>query len=554
MLHRNRWWSGLVLAGLAAVLLLGGCQPVVRPVVQAGGLAQGTAYQAPEVLVHGAQIHSPNGIKSGPDGNLYVASVTEQAILVIDPDTGKIVKRLGPEVGVDGPDDLAFGPDGSIYWTDFFKGSVGRLAPDGSASSQMVAPGVNPIAVAQDGRVFVGLAFLGDALYELDPNLAAPPRLLAEGLGGLNSFQFGPDGKLYSPVMEKGQVVRIDVDADPITVDVVAEGLSWPVAVKFDSQGRLYTTNPPGIVRVDMQTGATEPVGTVPYGIDNFALDAKDRIFVSMLAEGTVGEALPNGEMRMLGPAGMVMPGGVLIAQRADGESIYVADGWMLDEFDRVTGELRRKVDNLGPNTVASDGDNLLLSGWFGNGVVVWNPQTEKVVEEYYDFAMPLNAVRFGGDLVVAELGSGSVVRASGADPSQRETLIKDLGVPGGLATNGEELWVGDRAAGNIWELAAGGELLPEPKLLASGLDRPEGITVADGRLLVAEAGTGRLLAIDLATSAVSTLVEGLGFSPDGPAGGPPTFVMKSMAVDPTGVIYVTGDRAGVLYRIKPVE
>ena len=194
------------------------------------------------MLVQGAQIRSPNGIKAGPDGNLYVASVNERAILVIDPDTGEIVKRLGTEVGVDGPDDLAFGPDGSIYWTDLFGGTVGRLTPDGVTSSQMVAPGVNPIIVSPDGRLFVGLAFLGDALYELDPNLTAAPRLLAEKLGGLNSFQFGPDGMLYSPVMEKGQVVRIDVNADPIQVEVVAEGLNWPVAAKLDSQGQSVCT------------------------------------------------------------------------------------------------------------------------------------------------------------------------------------------------------------------------------------------------------------------------------------------------------------------------
>ena len=178
MLHMNRWWIGWVLAVLAAVLLLGGCRPVART----EGPAQAAAYRPAEVLAHGAQIRSPNGIKAGPDGNLYVASVTEQAILVIDPTTGEIVKRQGPEVGVDGPDDLAFGPDGSIYWTNFFEGSVGRLAPDGSTSSQMVAPGVNPIAVAQNGRVFVGLAFLGDALYELDPSLAAPRACWLRGL------------------------------------------------------------------------------------------------------------------------------------------------------------------------------------------------------------------------------------------------------------------------------------------------------------------------------------------------------------------------------------
>ena len=444
---------------LLAALLLSACRPIVRSETPAQAASQ---YQPPAVLVHGAQISSPNGIKAGPDGNLYVASVGEQAILVINPETGEIIKRLGPEVGVDGPDDLAFGPDGSIYWTDLFKGTVGRLAPDGSTSSQMVAPGVNPIALSQDGRLFVGLAFLGDALYELDPNLVAPPRLLAEKLGGLNSFQFGPDGLLYSPVMEKGQVVRIDVGADPIIVDVVAEGLNWPVAVKFDSQGRLYTTTPPGIVRVDMQTGATEPYATVPYGIDNFAFDAQDRLFVSLLAEGTVTEAMANGDLRMLGPVGLVMPAGVVVSPRSDGESVFVADGWLLHEFDGATGELRRKVDNLGPNTVALDGENLLLSGWFSNGVIVWDPKAEQVVEEYYDFNLPLNAIRFQDDLVVAELGTGSVVRASAADPTQRTTLAKDLGVPAGLAANDEDLWVSDRAdrqclATGVWRCVAAG-------------------------------------------------------------------------------------------------
>ena len=54
-----------------------------------------SGYLPPEILVTGAYIHSPNGIKAGPDGNLYVASINERAILVIDPETGEILKRLG---------------------------------------------------------------------------------------------------------------------------------------------------------------------------------------------------------------------------------------------------------------------------------------------------------------------------------------------------------------------------------------------------------------------------------------------------------------------------
>jgi sugar lactone lactonase YvrE len=510
-------------------------------------------YQPPAVLVHGAQIRSPNGIKAGPDGNLYVASVNEQAILVINPDTGAIIKRLGPEVGVDGPDDLAFGPDGSIYWTDFFRGSVGRLAPDGSTSSQRVAPGVNPIAFSADGRLFVALAFLGDALYELDPNLTAPPCLLAEKLGGLNSFQFGPDDMLYAPVMEKGQVVRIDVNAAPVKVEVVTEGLNWPVAAKLDSRGRLYTMKAPGIVRVDMATGATETVAAVPYGMDSFAFDAEDRLFILLLAEGSIAEVMGDGTLRMLGRTGLVMPGGVAVLPRPDGESVFVGDFWMLREFDGATGELRRKVDKVGPATVAADGQNLVLSNWFSNSVVVWNPQTQEVAEAYFDFNIPLNAVRFQGDLVVAELGSSSVVRASAADPTQRTTLARDLGVPAGLAAGSDDLWVSDRATGQVWQLVAGGEAQKEPKLTAKGLDRPEGMALTpDGRLLVAETGAGRLMAIDLATGELSTIAEGLGFAAEVPEGGIPTWIMSSVAVGPSGVIYVTGDLANVLYRIEP--
>jgi sugar lactone lactonase YvrE len=508
-------------------------------------------------------IHSPNGIKAGPDGNLYIASSVEQAILVMNPETGEIIKRLGIEVGVDGPDDIEFGPDGSLYWTDFFRGSVGRLKPDGSISNQMVAPGVNPIAFSADGRLFTALGFLGDALYELDPNLVEPPRLLAENLGQLNSFQFGPDGLLYAPVMKKGQVVRIDVNVDPIEIEVVTEGLQcwlgWPVAAKFDSQGQLYVEAiaegaVDGIARVDIATGARETFAAVPYGMDNFAIDANDRFFAVLLADGSVGEIMPDGSFRLLGPVGFVMPSGIAVMPRADGESVFLADTWSLREYDGATGELRSKKEGLAqPATMAADGETLVMSSWFGNSVQVWNPQTQEVLETYYDFNVPLNAIRFQGDLIVAELGSSSVVRANGADPTQRTTLASGLGIPLGLAADGDNLWVGDRATGKVWQLIAGGELLAEPRLTAGGLDRPEGMALTpEGHLLVAETGADRLVAINPVTGSVSTVAGGLGFNTRYPFGAIPSWLVNSVAVGQAGVVYVTADLTHVIYRIEP--
>ena len=118
-------------------------------------------------LVRGAALHSANGAYVGPDGRLYVASIFGGEIVAFDVDSGEVVRRYGPEAGVVVPDDVTFGPDGSMYWTDYVIGEVGRLAPDGTVTKQFMAPGVNPITFSADGRLFVGLCFNGDGLYEL---------------------------------------------------------------------------------------------------------------------------------------------------------------------------------------------------------------------------------------------------------------------------------------------------------------------------------------------------------------------------------------------------
>ena len=82
----------------------------------------------------------------------------------------------------------------------------------------MVAVPRNRIGL-DDGRLFVALDFFGDGLYEIDPDLQAPPRAIVPNvpgeypLGFLNGFQFGTDGRLYAPVLTQNMVVSIDVDS-----------------------------------------------------------------------------------------------------------------------------------------------------------------------------------------------------------------------------------------------------------------------------------------------------------------------------------------------------
>jgi sugar lactone lactonase YvrE len=518
-----------------------------------------------KVLATGSDTHGANGLFFGPDGNLYVASVFGREIILMDPLSGRILDRIGTGQGVEGPDDLTFGPDGSLYWTSITTGHVGRLAPDGTTTIQFVGLGVNPITFSDDGRLFVALAFFGDGLFELDPDLIAPPIPLTGPLGFLNGMDFGPDGRLYGPLIALGSIVSIDVDnpADIRWVASQSDGLAMPVAVKFDSNGELYAADLfAGVVwHVDVTTGALTLVSEVETGLDNLAFDARDRLYVSNNGSGAVHAILPSGIAREISDGGMVRPSGVAVMPGpGKHETVYVGDFWTLHEYDGLTGRLRSiqksllgATGMLGPSTVAPDGDNLVFTTTFHGtlgGVQVWNPHAGAVVELYEDFAVPLNAVRFMGDLVVAELVTGKLIRQDATTLVRTE--LAPLLVPTGIAITDDDLWAADWATGTVWHVVSDGIVLTPPLMVASGLAAPEGLAVDhDGTLLVVEAAAHRLTRIDPATGGTTVLAEGLALGAEAipSAVSPPIGWFNGVAVGPSGAIYVTGDIGNVLYR-----
>ena len=270
-------------------------------------------------------LNGPNGVNVGPDGKVYVASVLGDEITVHDPQTGAILDRIGPERGVHGPDDVVVAPDGTIYWTELFAGNVGLLRPDGSYRTQFVGRGVNPVELSQDGRLFVARDFLGDGLYELDPALVAPPRVLIADLVGFNGMDFGPDGLLYGPLFFGGAVARVDVDAAVPAAEIVATGFRVPSAVAFNSSGALHVVDfaEGRVVRVDAATGDLQVLADIEGVLDNLAFDARDRLFTTAFADGQLLTMTPGGRLRALNESGFIAPGGVAVAP--DG-TVWVAD------------------------------------------------------------------------------------------------------------------------------------------------------------------------------------------------------------------------------------
>lgn len=514
------------------------------------------------ILVQGSPLRSGNGITTDHQGRLYVASVTGQDITVFDARNGRILQRFGRDIGVQSPDDVAIGPDGSIYWTGLFSGEVVRIRPDGTNTIiAQLGPGPNPITFSADGRLFVGIAVFGDALYELDPEGVTPPRLVVQNLGGLNAFDFGPDGLLYSPLRATRSVIRINVDTGESAV--VATDFQLVSAVRFNNQGILHVADPltGELFQVDIVSGAKTVVAELAPGLDNFVFDSQDRFFGANIFDGSVIQLLPNGRARTLSPGGIVVPSGVAVLPGQNGrEEVFVADFFSLRSYDGRSGREQSftpfALDRPGlttPSSVAVDGNNLLLTSWFFNAVQVWDPVNGAVVQQINDFAQPVNALRFQGDLIVAEAGSGNIVRAEGANPANRTVLAAGLNGPSGLAATADDLWAVDFGAGRVLQLLADGQPRTPPTVVATGLNQPEGLAVdLDGTLLVVESGAGRLLRVNPVNGAVATVAEGLttGLAPL--PNTPPTGYFSGVTVAPSGTIYVIGDQGGNLYRILP--
>ena len=548
--------------------------------VCASGQIKSKDYRA-KAIAGKNQFLGANGIYIDDNDLLYVASAIGCNITVMKPN-GKIVKRYGSADGVENPDDLVFAEDGTLYWTELFTGNVGRMTPGGKVTKQFVAPGVNPITLSDDGRLFVALDFLGTGLYEVDPKLKDPPVKLMDIPGHLNGFDFGQDGLLYGPLMFQGKVIAIDVDAK--TYNVVADG--YCSAVKFNSEGELYGVNMFGAVnRIDTETGTMTTVATLPCAIDNLAFDSRDRLFVCSYEDGSVSRVEAGGKVKELCCGGLgalcgiaVLPlgGGSISAGSVKGDSVYVANLWSLRLYDGRSGK-SWTVDKYyfaptgltSPITVSADTARgyLILTSWWGNQIQVYDPDSKEIVRNLpYDPAgptVPLNAIKFKKypkHLVAAEMkvdGSGGrIVKIKERNITKQKVLTEALAVPIGLAATDKDLWVSDWYLGAVFQVIKNDRVLKQPLAVAGNLSFPEGLALdLDGSLLVVETGAGTITRIDPLTGAKSTVASGLDVWLQTGAGCPPTWGYNGLAVGKTGSIYISSGASSCspkLIRLTP--
>ncbi|HVR96872.1 MAG TPA: hypothetical protein VMW27_09675 [Thermoanaerobaculia bacterium] len=545
----------------------------VSGIIGATALASLLAFNAAasenvKILARGSSLHSANGFSFDSNDRLYVASGPGSQLVVMD-QQGKVIDRIENVDGAQGPDDVAVAPDGNVFWTEPFSSLVKKLTPSGAiVSIAQLPPGANGITISPDGRIYVNTTILSDTLWEVYPD-GSSPRLIAQNLGFPNAMDVGPDGFIYVPswIVHK-TVLRVNPDTGDTAT--VATGFQSPLSVRFDPAGRMHVLDQIAhtIVRVDLATGAKTPVAEIPPNADNFNFDSEGHLYVSSAEDGAIRLLKNNGKLKAINPEGMILPGGLAVREGPEGrDELFVGDMFTLRKFEVLGNTAKPQevehikfMDPASMLTVqsvanAANGSDLILTTWFfGGGVQIWDPVSHTAVATYRDLAFPLNAIAFDGDIAVAELATGKIIRLS-----DRSTLGSGLTIPTGLAAIGEDLYVADFATGVVSKIVDGGTPLPSPVAVATGLLAPEGLTVdTDGGLLVAETGIGRVSKIDVATGTVSTVASDLAFGNNpviqfvGPPISPTWLSLTTVVVSPTSNdLYVAGDQESVIYKIR---
>ena len=534
------------------------CAALVAALFSATSLSAETLPAIWEVtkLVPGSAFHGVHGLAVDKAGHLFAGSVAGAALYEVDIAGSSAKVAIPAPVGM--ADDIAFAPDGTMAWTGFLAGDLYARKSDGPIKKLASGlPGINSLAFRKDGRLYATTVFLGDTLYEIDVEGVKPPRQIMEKMGGLNGFEFGPDDKLYGPLWFKGQVARIDVDKAELTV--VADGFKVPAAVNFDSKGSLFVVDTAlgQLVRVAPDSGTKTMVAQLKPSLDNLAIDGKDRIYVSNMADNGIQEVDPaTGQAKQIIIGKLALPGGIGVTSENGRDTIHVADVFAYRTVNGATGEVTEKarmhaagVTLEYPMSATAKGNDVVLSSWFTGTVQVIDGKTGATRDMLHGFKAPHDAVVLAdGSILVAELGTKSLVKVSGEHGKDRTTLIGDLEGPVGLVGGpGGEVYVTEAFAGAVSRIDKNGE----KTVIAKDLKMPEGLARGpSGQLIVAEVGAKRLIEIAPDSGKVTEIAANLPIGLTGAPGGLPTHVPTGVAVGATGVIYFSSDVENAIYKV----
>ncbi len=408
--------------------------------------------------------------------------------------------------------------------------------------------GVHGMAVDGKGHLLAS-NLLGQSVHSIDLSNGAVSTLVGPPLGGADDVTLGPDGSVYWTGFFSGRLMRRTPDGK---TRVIAKELPGLNSLAFRRDGRLYVTQ---LGRGDA-LWEVDPRGRKPPRrilsdlgfLNGFEFGKDDRLYGPLLMKGQIVRVdVDTGAIEVVAE-GFAMPTAVNFDSSR--EHLYVVDA-VRGELVRVqlaTGgkEVVAKLPTGLDNLAIGPDDQVYVSNMVDNDIRVVNPadgSIRPVVEARLSVPSGLAVAPDDPDerLYVADVYA--LRRVGGRDGKITQTtrvLSTRMTFPMHVSLGAKHVVLSSAYLGNVQVMdRTTGELLrtiPNANGVQGALELP------DGTLLVAEATTGRLVRVDGAEPAGTTvLAEGL----EGPVG-----LVADMEAEEPGV-YVTEVRAGRVSRVR---
>ncbi|MGW8816100.1 Vgb family protein [Gordonia terrae] len=457
-----------------------------------------------------------NGISFGPDDHLYVAQAYGSEISAVDPETGGIRTICRTDDPITCPDDIAFGADGTMYIAEMELGRVS--ARDIHGDYQVVdsdVPGANGIATSGD-RLFIGEFRPDGRIFELFRD-GQERRLIADGLQWPNGMSVGADGRMYFPAVMDGEIWSVELDGES-PPQLVASGLSAPVAVKASPDGRIVTTEAGGsVIVIDPRTGTKAILANLAPGLDNCAYGPDGSLYVSNMIDGRITQITTKGDLNDIVQPGFIGPMGLDVS--GDG-ALYIADAWSYAAV-RASGTVERLgtfMDAGFPGVLRSlalAGDGSIALSTTAGDIVKIGPRDEHSTVATGLVDVVGLAATADGAVYATESTKGRLVRVDrdGGITTVAENLARPMGVV--VAPDGA-LYVVEADRGSVSRVEGA-----EVSIVLDGLNDPHGVALNGTDLYVVARGSRTVHHYSLESTAATILAGNL------PIGGAPGVTPK---------------------------
>jgi virginiamycin B lyase len=169
----------------------------------------------------------PNGITTGPDGNLWFTEFTRNAIVKLTPN-GRFTFFTIPTAGAN-PHGITVGPDGALWFAEFNGNQIGRIDVAGNITEfGGITGSPDRITAGPDGNLWFTEPFPFDSgIGRITPSGVITEFQLTSGAQP-RDIVAGPDGNIWFTEYGAGQLAQI-TPAGIVTEVQAVKGGPWGI-------------------------------------------------------------------------------------------------------------------------------------------------------------------------------------------------------------------------------------------------------------------------------------------------------------------------------------